>query len=532
MKGYKTYSIFLFLSCICFNSIAQNWTVTNTGDIGKAVGVDKNGNVYSYVFGYPPVDFGDTVCNEGRIFLSKYNSNGQRQWLTEIKASWANVGDMLVDNNGSIYLTGVFNDSIVIADTILYYAVVGSNDLFLAKFNTDGVLQWARRSNTQESASFAGGTNTIFFSGFGSEGDVQIIIHNLYYLMVIGNDTLFGDEGSGNNFVDHALVRFDTSGNVIWTKKVYNQDYDFKPIHIEPSGDFYLTGTVTIGMNTWNYLEKFDSADVSTNYDYSMSYLWVQYSDGFADGFGKLVRDEQNNIYVHVIDSSIHWIKKYDSNGNLIWGKTLNYFISSYSSIGIDKQGNIVVNGGKGGMPAALYFAKYDSSGKFIGNIYLARKTDSTTDYVYSYDITLDDVGNIYVTGDYWGDTSASIIFIDDTFSLIKGGGVFVSKFHSSQLDTTPLGIVNIIFADASLMLNAYPNPFADKITLMIKGDAKEELNISIHNLFGQIVYSEEIQHIEQPATIEPDLHSLPAGIYFFQVKTKNKFLNLKIIKQ
>lgn len=118
------------------------------------------------IVGNPPVDFGDTVCNDGRIFLLKYDSTGKRQWLMEIKGASIYAGDMLVDSVGNVYINGVFSDTIFIEDTTLTLFGDFGVEFFLAKFNTEGKLQWARRSDKADDSTLVGIVDDVLFSGY------------------------------------------------------------------------------------------------------------------------------------------------------------------------------------------------------------------------------------------------------------------------------------------------------------------------------------------------------------------------------
>jgi hypothetical protein len=99
------------------------------------VTVDSSNNIY--VMGYTEGGLdGNTNSGENDTFLVKYNSNGTKQWTRQLGTSEQDLGfGVTVDSSDNIYLTGITSGSLD-GNTNS-----GSNDIFLVKYNSDGVLQ-------------------------------------------------------------------------------------------------------------------------------------------------------------------------------------------------------------------------------------------------------------------------------------------------------------------------------------------------------------------------------------------------------
>ena len=82
----------------------------------------------------------NTVSGGGDIFLVKYNSSGSKQWTKQVGSTTGNhLGDygkgVTVDSSNNVYIAGEtlggFDEN----------TNAGSSDMFLLKFNSDGVKQ-------------------------------------------------------------------------------------------------------------------------------------------------------------------------------------------------------------------------------------------------------------------------------------------------------------------------------------------------------------------------------------------------------
>jgi hypothetical protein len=79
----------------------------------------------------------------------------------------------------------------------------------------------------------------------------------------------------------------------------------------------------------------------------------------------------------------------------------------------------------------------------------------------------------------------------------------------------------------------AYPNPFEDKISLNVAHSDKGNVSIEVMDLNGQKLFnlSKEVSLGNHDITIH-EMESLPAGIYFVQVKSSTLNKVIKVIKR
>jgi uncharacterized delta-60 repeat protein len=120
------------------SSGVKQWTQqlgTSTDDLGYGVAVDSSDNIYLTGWTQGGLD-GNTNAGGQDIFLVKYNSSGVKQWTQQLGSTSSEVGyGVTVDSSDNIYVTGT-----------TYGGLDGNTnsgnlDIFLVKFNSDGVKQ-------------------------------------------------------------------------------------------------------------------------------------------------------------------------------------------------------------------------------------------------------------------------------------------------------------------------------------------------------------------------------------------------------
>jgi len=127
------------------SSGTKQWTQqlgTSSSDYGGGVTVDSSNNIY--VTGYTNGGL-DNNTNSGStdIFLVKYNSSGTKQWTRQLGTSSSDEGKgVTVDSSDNIYVTG-FTSGGLDNNTNL-----GSKDIFLVKYNSSGTKQWTKQMGT------------------------------------------------------------------------------------------------------------------------------------------------------------------------------------------------------------------------------------------------------------------------------------------------------------------------------------------------------------------------------------------------
>jgi hypothetical protein len=120
------------------SSGSKQWTKqlgTSSYDMANGVATDSSGNVY--VTGYTSGGLdGNTSAGEDDLFVVKYNSNGTKQWTKQLgtpsnETAWG----IATDSSDNVYVTGSTRGGLD-GNTS-----AGHDDLFVVKYNSDGVKQ-------------------------------------------------------------------------------------------------------------------------------------------------------------------------------------------------------------------------------------------------------------------------------------------------------------------------------------------------------------------------------------------------------
>ena len=144
--------------------------------------MDNAGNIYVAGYFHDTATFGAfTLFSHGNddAFIAKYSSTGTVQWVVQAGDT---LGDRAYDISsnaaGTFVVTGSFEDTVSFGATSLISS--GDKDIFVAEYNTSGIVQWAVR---------AGGAG--FDRGYGIVNDNS---GNVYVTGIYEQSATFGSD--------------------------------------------------------------------------------------------------------------------------------------------------------------------------------------------------------------------------------------------------------------------------------------------------------------------------------------------------
>ena len=283
----------IFIAKLSTNGTWQ-WAVRGGGDsydYTDNVAVDENGSISITGFFQDSATFGNTtLISQGGndIFIAKLSTNGTWQWAVRgggISNEWGY--STAVDENGSVYLTGIFQGTATFGTTTLLSQ--GSDDVLLAKLTMNGTWQWAVS---------AGGALSDY--GYGVAVDENGSAYITGYFQ--GNAT-FGTiplTGQGGNDIFVASVN--TTGGWQWTVSAGGAYSDYgNDLAVDGEGNVRVIGdfegTATFGNNTLTSQGNSDifAAKLATN----GTWLWIVSAGGtFRDNGNDITVVENGNICI------------------------------------------------------------------------------------------------------------------------------------------------------------------------------------------------------------------------------------------
>jgi hypothetical protein len=529
-------SVLIFLGGFTLNTQAQTWLWAKSAggasaDEGVGIATDSAG--YIYTTGYfesPTITFGtNTLTNTGgaSAFIVKYDPAGNVIWARNSIGSSYDFGNRITtDVAGNIYVAGFCQ-----SPTITFGSVTLTNNsspfdaAYIVKFDSAGNAIWGR-SYYGNSTNYGYDVtvdrfNKVYFTGYYVSTSI-----------IFGSDTLT-NTSTCNDSVNIFLVKYDSSGNVIWAKTGQGCSQSFCVV-ADKADNLYITGffensSFTIGNITLTntglinaFLAKFDSAG---------NVIWAQSPpSGLSSNGQSITRDAACNLYVtgtfasptitfgNTVLTNVGnrnmFIAKYDSAGNALWAKSAHgpgddggyslvtdtsanvYVSGTFKSDTITFGNHTLINASYNSNNANsdVFVTGYDSSGN---NLWALRAGGTNDDFGYC--ITRDDSGHIYHTGS----------FVSSTFDI---GAFEIGNYGSYDYFVAKIGDIttDVSFEnnqDANVIV--YPNPNNGNFALY---NHPENSKLIIKDIVGREVYSRSLSSTYINASF------LSNGIYFWEI--------------
>jgi hypothetical protein len=326
--------------------------------------------------------------NETDAFISKLDSAGNYQWTRQIGTLlYEDIGGISADGLGNAYIAGA-----------TYGDLGGINpgpadtDVFLAKYDTNGSLQWTRQ---------LGSPRVEWCHGVSAD--------ELGSVFVVGqtNGTLAGPApppGTRDGFIS----KYDAAGNQLWSRQ-------FGPanstgVSTDSFGNVYVTGDGR-GPGT----ASGPGSAFVTKYEGNGNVLWTRQFAATAPSSMAVTpqgvtADKLGNVFVAGVTygnlggpfqgNTDVFLRKYDATGNLQW--TRQMLPDGGVGVSADGLGNVYLTGGPTfalpGLPTVAgydcYLMKFDSAGNM-----LSIDSYATPNGDVDSSVSADGLGSVYITG-------------------------------------------------------------------------------------------------------------------------------------
>ncbi len=259
----------------------------NFNDIGNAIAVDKQGNVF--ITGKVVNDFlsfssnsevksidHDVSKSSPTAFLLKLNSSSEYEWIQKLNARSEGF-DLVTDNENNIYITGETEGGALFSGQEWTFIINGSSDAFTIKFSSEGNPVWANittgdgynRSNRlqishEDHLLLTGEFSTNIDLNPGFEKDEHFSNDGGSYIQTIDKE---------GNYVSGDAILQDSETNLLTLKTIIE----------DKNGNKYIVGDLT-GKIDLKFQNQVDSRELTTGENTS-SFLLKTESNQNVSGF-------------------------------------------------------------------------------------------------------------------------------------------------------------------------------------------------------------------------------------------------------
>lgn len=378
------------------------WARMIDGASCTAVEVDVEGN--SLITGYfstDSIDFGNTVLyNPARfttsffesarsaLFVVKYDPSGTVLWARSFDnqlSTQVNGWDITTDTDGNCYVAGTFliytsepgAEITVNGISLEMYPGSGSEDMFLMKYDANGVFQWIRTAGgpsfeEPRGLEIDGNGNVIVMGGFSGnifELDSNTILTQNNPLLSSRSDffiakyapdgaLISGKQSFGGGSARCEGISIDSDGNYFVSGYFNSDTLTFDgAVLINSDTTPFSSDNPPFDFNADIFLFKINSAD-----EVVWAKVFGNSANNFADDYGKgVATDSEGNCYltgsyyvdinfgdINLVSAGFSdvFVVKIDPDGNPVWAQTAGGSASERGSeIAVDQENNVFVSG-------------------------------------------------------------------------------------------------------------------------------------------------------------------------------------------
>jgi hypothetical protein len=179
----------------------------------------------------------DTVINNNGnpvCFIAKYDTSGNSIWAKAM-AGTSTGNCVSADSLNNVIITGDFNSTYLIlgTDTLYNDGPSGTNDIFIAKYNSTGNVSWAKSMGGSAnwdigwSVATDKSSNIYFMAGFTSPS------------IILNSDTIYSPNGAPDPMF---LVKYDPLGNILCYSTLASGGDDISGLATDNFGNVFFCG--------------------------------------------------------------------------------------------------------------------------------------------------------------------------------------------------------------------------------------------------------------------------------------------------
>ena len=412
---------------------------------------------------------------DGDVFIARYNPDGALAWARRAGGTDFDEGRAVsVLSDDSIVLSGTFIDSATFGpgeanETVLVSD--GSYDIFIARYNPDGTLVWARR---------AGGTDWDWGYAATALSDDSIVVSGFFRDSAIfgpgeANETVLVSDGD----VDIFIARYNPDGALAWARRAGGTDFDEgRAVSVLSDDSIVLNGTF-IDSATFGPGEANETVLVSNGvrdifvarYNQDGTLAWARRAGGTYTDEGRAVSvlsddsivlsgrfahlatfgpgESNETVLVSGGGGGDIFIARYNPNGTLAWAKSAGgtaYNEGGYALTVLSDDSFVVSGLSRGSATFGpgesnetvlvsagdydIFIARYDRNGALA---WAKSAGGESRDAGYAATTLSDD--SIVVSGFFMRSATFGPSEANETVLVSEGGGgdIFIARYSKSE---------------------------------------------------------------------------------------------------
>jgi len=466
------------------------------------------------------------------VFVAKYNQSGVLQWLTTFGGKSTDIGIGIdADAAGNTYICGYFTDTLTINDSAY---IAASWDMFFVKISPEGKIVWMQHPNSD-------GYELAYGVAVTAQGEAYITGW-FQGKLIFETDTTLMAYGSS----DILVAKFNTNGNLCWAKNAGTAavDYGYK-IGVDSAANCYVTGVADSACDFGNgvvllsrgmFVTKYDKngvAQATAAASAGVNQIAVaQNGAGYVSGRFKEYTQFGNNSILSFNKTDDAYCAKLDANCLWQWE--------------VQSGGN---GSDKGRAVAVDKWLNAYYTGSFADTFYIAGQTliaNNLSDDIFVAKVSSDGQYQwIMQAGSELEDVATDIITDSDGNIFVTGWYVGNSKFGNQSLQAQnvadmnfflakiniPAGIENNVQTAKNLYIKQFPNPFTNNVSFEIQ---TSNFNFQTTKIKIFNLLGNCVKEVTNCASriITIDTNDLQAGFYFYTIENGNLKTSGKIVKK
>lgn len=398
-------------------------------DAAKGIAVGPGGEVYVCGYIEGETDFGGSVgkktsAGKSDAFVAKFSPEGKLVWAQTFGAKREDVANAVAVNGNTVVVVGSFLDEIEIGT--FRKKAAGSDDIFIAAFDTDGNPEWLWT---------AGGIDSDGVNAIAASPDGGWVIGGSFTDAI---DIVAGTKTASlvsKGRTDALLIKLAAGGETEWVKQ-FGGRYDDTILHVatDANNNIFVQG-VFKDIANWGGEDLkagggSDNDVVLAKYDTNGDHVWSKrFGNAFNEVAGGVAVDPAGNVTIvgsfenkgtisfgenddHVsLGEADVYVARFSNDGKLQWARTFGGDrVDVGFGVAVDRAGNAVVTGwfegtvdfGTGNAVSTknlnkdVFVLKLNAKGETVW-----LRTFGDRDHDQGRAIAVDDQGNAYVTGLY-----------------------------------------------------------------------------------------------------------------------------------